>query len=96
MERIIERMLLAGIGAFTLTKQKAEEIVEELVKRGEIAKKDRAEFVKKFLERGKDTRVEIEKIVEKSITNVLSKLNIPTKSDIDALRKKIEGLAKKK
>lgn len=30
------------------------------------------------------------------MTNVLNKLNIPAKSDIDALMKKIEALAKKK
>jgi len=96
MERSIEKMLLAGLGAFTLTKEKAEDIVKELVKRGEVAKKDRAEFVEKLLERSKDTRIEIEKIVEKSVMNVLKKLNIPTRSDLNALMKKIDELAKKK
>ncbi|MCK4322281.1 phasin family protein [candidate division WOR-3 bacterium] len=96
MERYIEKMLLAGLGAFSLTKEKAEEIVNDLVKRGEVSKKDQPEFVKKLLERGKDTRAEIEAIVEKTITNVLNKLNIPTKSDIDALMKKVDELAKKK
>ena len=51
--------------------------------------------MKTLLERGKDTRIEIEKIVEKSMTNVLKKFNIPTKSDIDALMKKVEKLTKK-
>ncbi len=95
MENMIERMLLAGAGAIALTREKAEEIVDDLVSRGEVAKNDKKEFVKKFLERGKDTKVEIEKIVEKTMTNVLNKFNIPTKSDIDALMKKIEKLTKK-
>jgi len=95
MKNIIEKMLLASLGAFTITKEKAEKIVEEFVKRGEVAKKDKAGYINKLLERGKDARIEIEKIVEKSMTNVLNKLNIPTKSDIDALMKKIEGLKKK-
>ena len=96
MEGYIEKMLLAGFGAFTLTREKAEKIVNDLVKRGEVAKKDQPEFVKKLLERGKDTRAEIEAMVEKTMTNVLNKLNIPTKSDIDALMKKIDDMAKKK
>jgi len=95
MEELIERILLAGAGAFTLTKEKAEKIVDDLIKRGEVARKDQAEFLKELLKRGKNTRVEIEKIVEKSMTNVLNKFNIPTKSDIDALMKKIESLKKK-
>ena len=96
MKGYIEKMLLAGLGAFSLTKEKAEEIVNDLVKRGEVSKKDQSEFVKKLLERGKDTRTEIEKIVEKTVTSVLKKLNIPTKTDIDALMKKIDNLVKKK
>jgi len=95
MKNIIEKMLLASLGAFTITKEKAEKIVEEFVKRGEVAKKDKAGYINKLLERGKDARIEIEKIVEKSMMNVLNKLNIPTKSDIDAFMKKIEGLKKK-
>ncbi|MEA1912603.1 MAG: phasin family protein [candidate division WOR-3 bacterium] len=95
MEELIERILLAGAGAFTLTKEKAEEIVDDLIKRGEVAKKDQAEFLNRLLERGKNTRVEIEKIIEKTMINVLNKLNIPTKSDIDAIMKKIEKLTKK-
>jgi len=96
MEGYIERMFLAGVGALTLTKEKAEKIVSDLVKKGEVAKKDQPEFVKRLLERGKASRAEIEKIIEKTVTNVLGKLNIPTKSDIDALIKKIDGLVKKK
>ncbi len=96
MEKLIEKMVLAGLGVLTLTKEKAEKLVEDLVKRGEVARKDQPEFVKELLEKGKGTRIEIEKIVEKTVTNVLGKLNIPTKSDIDTLMKKIEGLAKKK
>ena len=96
MERFIEKILSAGLGAFALTKEKAENIVDNLAKKGEIAKKDQLEFVKKLLEKGKDTRVEIEKIVENTTRDVLDKLNIPTKSDINALMKKIEKLEKKK
>ena len=95
MEGLIERLFLTCLGVFTLTKEKAEKIVGDLVKRGEVAKKDQPEFVKRLLERGKASRTEIEKIVEKTVTNVLDKLNVPTKSDIDALMKKIEELTKK-
>ncbi|MCK4330301.1 phasin family protein [candidate division WOR-3 bacterium] len=95
MEGLIERLFLTGLGVFTLTKEKAEKIVGDLVKRGEVAKKDQPEFVKRLLERGKASRTEIEKIVEKTVTNVLDKLNVPTKYDIDALMKKIEELTKK-
>ena len=96
MDKTIETLLNAGFGAIAITKEKAENLVEELVQKGKVAKKDQPEFVKKLLKKGKEGRAEIEKIVEKSMTRVLNKLNIPTKSDIDALMKKIERLGKEK
>lgn len=52
MENIIEKMLLASLGALSLTKEKAEKIVEEFVKRGEVAKKDKAGYINRLLEKG--------------------------------------------
>lgn len=96
MEGLIEKILLAGLGGLTITREKAEEIVADLVKKGEVARNDQSEFVNRLLEKGENTRTEIEKVVEKSIAKVLDRLNIPTKSDIDALVKKIDELARKK
>jgi polyhydroxyalkanoate synthesis regulator phasin len=96
MKGYIEKILLAGIGACALTKEKAEKIVDDLVKKGKVTKKDHAELVKELLEKGKDTRAEFEAIVEKTVTSALKKLNIPAKSDIDALMKKIDNMTKKK
>ncbi|MEA1912600.1 MAG: hypothetical protein U9N06_02035 [candidate division WOR-3 bacterium] len=41
MENIIERIFLAGTGVIALTKEKAEKIADDLIKRGEVAKNDR-------------------------------------------------------
>ena len=96
MKGFIENMLLAGLGGLTITREKAEEIVADLVKKGEVARNDQSEFVNRLLEKGENTRTEIEKLFEKSMAKVLDRLNIPTKSDIDVLVKKIDELARKK
>lgn len=96
MKGFIEKMLLAGLGGLTITREKAEEIVADLVKKGEVARNDQSEFVNRLLEKGENTRTEIEKLFEKSMAKVLDGLNIPTKSDIDVLVKKIDELARKK
>ncbi len=95
MEEIIEKIILAGLGAISITREKAEKIVQDLVQKGEIAKEEQPEFVKKLLERSKLTRKEIEDIIEESVANVLHRMNIPTKSDINALVDRIEALEKK-
>lgn len=95
MDSIFERMLLAGLGLLDLTKEKTEEIVEELVKKGEIAKEKQPESVKRLLEKTRKGRLEIEKIVENATTKVMKKLDVLTKSDIERLIKKIEELEKR-
>jgi len=41
MENMIERMLLARAGVIALTREKAGEIVDDLVSRGKVAKIDK-------------------------------------------------------
>ena len=53
MESIIKKFLLGGIGLASLTREKLEEIVNELVKRGELSEDQRALFVKDMLSRAK-------------------------------------------
>ncbi len=90
MEGLIEKIIMAGLGAISLTREKAEQIVKELVERGEIAKEEQPEVVKKILKKSKARREEIEKLIR----NVLDKMNIPTKSDIKSLNDRIERLEK--
>ncbi|OYD13864.1 hypothetical protein CH333_09635 [candidate division WOR-3 bacterium JGI_Cruoil_03_44_89] len=91
----IEKAFLMGLGSLSLARERAEKTIEELVKKGESAKEKRPEFVKRLLDRGKASRAEIKEIAEKTVTKVMGKLNVPTKTDIDAFMKKIEKLTKK-
>ena len=95
MESLFEKAFLAGLGLLDLTREKAEKIVEELVKKGEVAKEKQPDFVKILLERTEKGRKEIEKIVEDATTKVMKKIDIPRRSDIEKLTKKIEELKKR-
>lgn len=106
MTAAVRRVLLAAVGAVALTKDEIEDFVGKLVERGEIAEQDGRKLVKDVLAR---RHVETEKVTEQvgeqfekaetmidqRIESVLARLNVPTKSDIDALTKKISELAEK-
>jgi len=95
MEGLIEKIILAGFGVLSVTKENAEKIVEELVKKGTIAKEEQPDLARELLKKGNAIRKEIEDIIEKSITDILDKMNIPTKSDINIIIKRIEKIDKK-
>ena len=97
------KVLLAGIGAAALAQDEMEDFVNRLVERGEIAEADGKKMLKDVMEkRKKIMSVQVEeapkKIVsdlEKRVEEVLGKMNIPSKDEIEALGAKITALTKK-
>lgn len=95
----VRKVLMAGIGAVALAQEEVEDFVNKLVERGEIAEKDGRKLVNDILEkrRGKtqETTKRVESELEKRMESLLDRMNIPTKSDIEALTTKVAELTKK-
>ncbi|MEZ4515840.1 MAG: phasin family protein [Chloroflexota bacterium] len=95
----LRRVLMAGIGAFVLAQEEIEDFLGKLVDRGEIADTD----ARKLLNDLVDGRVRMvqdgtkraEGELDKRIETVLSRLNIPSKGEIDSLSTKIAELSDK-
>lgn len=89
------KVLLAGIGAVSLAQSEIEDFVNKLVERGEIREKDGRKLLDELREKQQKQTKKAEKELDKRLDDVLARLNIPTRSDIDALNKKIGALTKK-
>lgn len=93
------KVLLAGIGVVALTQEEVEKFVAKLVERGEIAEKDGRNMLKDVMERRKkqaeEVRSETEEKVDRRLDEVLARLNVPTRDDIEALSKQIATLTRK-
>ena len=95
MSDLVRKTILAGLGVLALTREKAEKLAKDLVKRGELAKTEEVKFVKDLMKQVEKGRVETEKRIEKIVEKTLIKLNIPTRKELDALKAKIDKLSKK-
>ncbi|MBK8985260.1 MAG: phasin family protein [Chloroflexi bacterium] len=95
----VRRVLMAGIGAVVLAQEEVEEFVNKLIERGEIAEKDGRKLINEIVEKRKkkaqDTTHNAQEEVDKRLEGILDRLNIPTKSDIDALNVKVTELTDK-
>ncbi len=89
------RLLLASIGAVVIAQEEIEDLINKLVERGEIAKKDGEKLMKEVMEKRKKEAAKSEDEVNKRISDVLDRMNVPTKADIEALGEKIAALSKK-
>jgi polyhydroxyalkanoate synthesis repressor PhaR len=91
---IFKKTVLAGIGLFDLTKEKAEKIVDELIKRGELSQSEKAKAIKELLE-GHDERMKkIKQKIDESVEKVAAKIKAVKKEDLEELTKRIDQLAK--
>ncbi len=89
------RMLLAGIGAVALAQDEMEEFVNKLVERGEIAEQDGKKLIREMVERRRKEAQKAEDELDRRVEELLKRMNVPTKSDIEALSAKIVALTKK-
>jgi len=71
---------------------KAEEIANQLIERGELKEKDKPEFIKELVEEGEKLKSNLDEKIQSAVDAAIKKLNIPTKDDIDELNKKIDAI----
>jgi poly(hydroxyalkanoate) granule-associated protein len=110
MLAMVRKVLQAAVGAFALTVEEVEEFVARLVERGEIAEQDGRKLIADIISRRRDeTEATVEKMQEQSerqwaraeamldhqIDNILARLNVPSKHDIQNLSHKVAELAEK-
>ena len=93
------KVLLASIGAVALAQEEVEDFVNRLVERGELAEKDGRKLIKDVMERRKERAQEANQEakgeLDERIEKMLERMNVPTKSDIDALSRKVTRLSNK-
>ncbi len=83
MEDFFDKSLNFGLGLFDYTREKAEQLVDEMVKRGEVHRKDAQGLVGEIVKRGEAQRQAVEKFVRDEVDKALGKtaeaLHIPKK-----------------
>jgi poly(hydroxyalkanoate) granule-associated protein len=102
---LVRKVALASVGAVVLAQEEIEDFVGKLVQKGELAEKDGKTLVKDILEKrnkqgeaardnGGATQA-VTSAIDHTVDKVLHKINVPTKTDVEELAKKIEEIDKK-
>lgn len=78
----LEKSINLGLGLFVYSREKIEELVDELVGKGEVAKKDARQFAVELVQRGEEQREELKKLIQSEVIKALENVNIAKKDDI--------------
>ncbi|AEF17453.1 MULTISPECIES: phasin family protein [Thermoanaerobacterium] len=92
---MLKEMFLAGLGAVSLTKDKIEEIAQELVKRGELTAEDKNNFINSALNSVNKQKQVIKEKAYENIQQMAKEANLVTREEYDLLLARIAELESK-
>jgi polyhydroxyalkanoate synthesis regulator phasin len=91
-KEIIDRILLASIGAMFLTRDRAEEIFDDYLQKWEAEKAVRGTMVEDLLKRSQEAHKELEKILADHVKEIAKKLDLAKNEDLLRLERKINKI----
>jgi len=89
---LIHKLVYAGIGFAALTEQKAQEIVAELEKRGDVSSAEGKKLVQELMDKAHRHREQFEKAVRDEVKKLLDKMPCASRQDLDEIRTRLERL----
>ncbi|MNO62535.1 Poly(hydroxyalcanoate) granule associated protein (phasin) [compost metagenome] len=95
MSDLFKKAISLGVGLTIVSKEKVEKVVEELVKRGELAPSESKALVDRLIERGEEERGMLKSVVQEQVQRVLKEMKVPVQNDIDELEGRIAVLERR-
>jgi polyhydroxyalkanoate synthesis regulator phasin len=92
---VVRKYLDAGLSYAQVTREKAEEVVNDLVKAGEVRAEEAQSAVKDLVERSRKQSEALSDRIRNEVRDQLSKLQPATQADLDALTKRVAAVEKK-
>ncbi len=84
-----------GLGVLDFTREKVEALVNDMVKRGELSEQDTAEAVVTIMEKAKSEQTAFLDLLLGVVEKIVAELGLARRSDLEALKRKVEELEKK-
>lgn len=91
----IKKSLLTGVGMALRSKKEIETLAKEFAEQSEMNQQEAREFLDECRKNYDDAKSDLDQKLEKTIESILKRLDLPSKSDIDELNKRMDDLAEK-
>ncbi len=96
MFETLDKLVLAGLGALTMTRERAEKMFDDYVNKGQATREARSGFVKDVMDSAERTRAELQKLIADQVRQTVNGLHLASKDDVERLERKIDDLLTKK
>ncbi len=92
---VVRKVALLGIGVASLTRDKAEKLTSDLVKKGNITQAEGRKLTSDLIKKSMATKKDMEIRIDKELKKTMNSAKFAKESDVKRLEKKVAQLEKK-
>jgi len=94
MIELIEKTLLTGMGALSLSQKKTEELIQELKTRLNVTEEEGKELLTRMRETARENQEKLAEVARQEVHATCERLGVVTAEEFEKLRKKVLKLEK--
>jgi polyhydroxyalkanoate synthesis regulator phasin len=92
MKDWMKKGIAAGLGLAIISKERAEQTIQDLVKKGELTPKASRELLDQLIARGEQEQQVLEESIQRQVGKTLREWNVATQEDVQRLEQQIRIL----
>jgi polyhydroxyalkanoate synthesis regulator phasin len=92
MQDLLRKSMLAGIGILSFTRDKAEDLVNDLTRRGNMTREQAQGLVNDMVRLGETERKELNRSVQEQVRTTVEGMGLASKDEVHELLHRIEIL----
>ena len=94
MKEVVKKSFLLGLGAATLTKEQAEKLISDLVRKNAVTLKESRGILKKIGKAADSERKRISKFARQEAVRISSQIGFVSKAQLSKVKKKLKLIDK--
>jgi polyhydroxyalkanoate synthesis regulator phasin len=91
---LFKRAFLAGVGALSLSREKAKAMIDELVANGQLKEKEGRAMLDDLAEKAEAARKDVEKNVKSQVQGAYKKMNLASLDQVKKMERRLQELEK--
>lgn len=92
MSDLLKKAISLGWGLTIVSKEKVESIVDELVRRGELAPSESKQFVERLIDKGAEEQERFKELVNEQVRAVMQGMGLATVKEVEELKRRVAEL----
>jgi len=92
MDNLIKKLTYASLGFIALGRRKAQVLAQEIAEKTDLSEEEGKQLLDDLSAESDKLKADLESSVKEQVDQTVKKLNIPTREEVDDLKKRVEAL----